>query len=294
MPAASVETNWLIVVTPETLASAGPVADVDTAMGQAISSSKTRSDFKGKAKDLLTFYQATGVVAENVVVVGVGEVSECDLRVLRQSLLAALRLCCTTEQQAVAIVFDSEVVERFGIESIAELFGDCVTSAPTDAGIYKAERSHFPFREARLVLTAAHSDAEAAVTKGAIIGDACNLVKDLVNRTAENINPISFAQQAVALADELGLESLVLADEELEKERMGAMLAVARGSAYPARMVRLAYKGAGDGPTLALVGKGVTFDSGGYSIKPSDSMITMKADMAGAATAMGILSLIHI
>ena len=70
---------------------------------------------------------------------------------------------------------------------------------------------------------------------------------------------------------------------------MGAMLAVGRGSAFPPRMVKLSYRGAGDAPVLALVGKGVTFDSGGYSIKSTEGMLSMKADMAGAATALGIV-----
>ena len=92
-------------------------------------------------------------------------------------------------------------------------------------------------------------------------------------------------------SESIFLKCLILDEMQLAAEKMGALLAVARGSEKAPRMVKLTYQGAGsDAETIALVGKGVTFDSGGYSIKPTDSMIAMKADMAGAATALGVIS----
>ena len=102
--------------------------------------------------------------------------------------------------------------------------------------------------------------------------------------------PERFAERAGELAKELNLECEVFDEARLESERMRAMLAVAKGSARAPRMVALKYQGGpADGPTLALVGKGVTFDSGGLSLKPTESMLTMKCDMAGAATVLGAI-----
>jgi leucyl aminopeptidase len=105
--------------------------------------------------------------------------------------------------------------------------------------------------------------------------------------------PESFTERAVQVANELGLTITVLDENQIQAEKMGSLYGVAKGSDRPPRVVSIEYKGGGDdAETLAIVGKGVTFDSGGLSLKPSDGMITMKCDMAGAATVLGALSAI--
>jgi leucyl aminopeptidase len=104
------------------------------------------------------------------------------------------------------------------------------------------------------------------------------------------MTPVRFAEEATGLATTFGLDIEVWDERRLHDERCGALLAVARGSARPPRLITLRYQGAADDETaIALVGKGVTFDSGGYSLKPTDAMKTMKCDMAGAATILGAL-----
>src|SRR5690606_21979911 len=108
-----------------------------------------------------------------------------------------------------------------------------------------------------------------------------------------DVYPETFADRARQLANEYGLGCDILDEPRLQAERMGSLLGVAQGSTRPPRMVVLRYAGGGEQqPTIALVGKGVTFDSGGLSLKPSDSMKTMKADMAGAATVLGVMTAI--
>src|SRR4029077_5660340 len=109
----------------------------------------------------------------------------------------------------------------------------------------------------------------------------------LVNLPAKVIFPASFADRAKQLADQYRVSCEVLDQSALEREKMGSLLAVSAGSDQPPRLVFLEYNNAPAGaPVLALVGKGVTFDSGGLSIKPNDGMLTMKCDMAGAATVL--------
>ena len=119
-----------------------------------------------------------------------------------------------------------------------------------------------------------------------------NLARELVNRPAEDVYPQSVARRAAAFAKDAGLGCLVLDEADLERERCGSLLAVARGSDRPPRVVVLSHLKGGDGPTLALVGKGVTFDSGGLSLKPNDGMKDMKCDMAGSAAVLGAMTAI--
>ncbi|WP_164100646.1 leucyl aminopeptidase [Candidatus Laterigemmans baculatus] len=133
--------------------------------------------------------------------------------------------------------------------------------------------------------------SETSVREGTIVGEAMNLTRRLVNEPACVIYPSSFADEATKLGEACGLEVEVWDESRLEQENCRALLAVGRGSARESRLVKLRYQGAGDDrPPIALVGKGVTFDSGGLSIKPSDGMLTMKCDMAGAATVLGVIS----
>ena len=133
----------------------------------------------------------------------------------------------------------------------------------------------------------------AADDTGRILGEATNLTRELVNRHPNDIYPETFARRMEEEAKRLGLACEVMDEARIESERMGSLLGVSRGSSRPPRVVLIRYQGAGAGkPWLSLVGKGVTFDSGGLSLKPSDSMKTMKCDMAGAATAFGAITAI--
>ncbi len=128
-----------------------------------------------------------------------------------------------------------------------------------------------------------------AISRGVVTGDAVNLVRDLVNRCSEDIHPESLAERISELSIASGLTCEILTEADLTRERMGALLAVARGSERAPRVVRLRYTGGhAEDPVVALVGKGVTFDSGGYSMKTADGMLTMKSDMAGAATVVAV------
>ena len=131
---------------------------------------------------------------------------------------------------------------------------------------------------------------EATVQSGMILGEAINFSRRLVNLPPNYLFPESLADEAIQLGKRQSLEVDVWDRSKLETEGCGALLGVARGSVRDPRLVIMRYCGAeaGDAPTV-LVGKGVTFDSGGYSIKPTDGMLTMKCDMAGAATVLGIM-----
>ncbi len=124
-----------------------------------------------------------------------------------------------------------------------------------------------------------------------IISASVNFTRDLVNTIPQEATPIFLAQKAEKLAKELKLECKI-EDENFLKEQMGAFYAVSRASVHPPRFIHLAYKPQKPQKTIAIVGKGLTYDSGGLSLKPADYMVTMKADKSGGCAAMGIIKAI--
>jgi leucyl aminopeptidase len=131
-------------------------------------------------------------------------------------------------------------------------------------------------------------EAAKGMRKGVILARAQNLARDLANEPSNEMTPTILAEVAERIAKEVGLKISILGEKEAEREGMGAFLGVARGTDQPAKVIVLRYRPS-DRNVLALVGKGITFDSGGISIKPSLNMHSMKADMSGAAAVLGAM-----
>ncbi|MFB7908691.1 leucyl aminopeptidase [Kitasatospora sp. NPDC056076] len=148
------------------------------------------------------------------------------------------------------------------------------------------------------VLTPGTPDAARGLFEGRRLAEAVLLARDLVNEPGEALTPTVFADRAVELAAATGLECEVWDGRRIADERLGGLLGVSRGSLEPPRLVKLGYRpdGRADGTTgaarIALVGKGVTFDAGGLSLKPNAQLAGMKADMAGAAAVLGAMSVL--
>ena len=132
-------------------------------------------------------------------------------------------------------------------------------------------------------------ELQDAINSACIIAEATNFTRDLVNMTPDDMTPQAMSIVAQDLADSNGLHCLVLDENGLEEEKMNAMLSVGRASAHKPRLIHLAYKPDNPKSTVTLVGKGLTYDSGGLSLKPSASMVTMKMDKAGACAVLGML-----
>jgi leucyl aminopeptidase len=148
-----------------------------------------------------------------------------------------------------------------------------------------------------VIAVSGESDLEElknAVEQGSILSRATNLARWLTNEPGNRIDPLSFTTHAEKLARECQLEIVVMDEADLEKKGMNAVLAVAKGSSHPARFIVLTHQGAADPEEqpIALIGKGVTFDSGGISLKPAKSMEEMKADKAGACSVLAAMKAI--
>ena len=161
------------------------------------------------------------------------------------------------------------------------------TSSPD---LKKKERGRHPFET--LVLVAPGSDLEVlrkSVRRGEVVGNAVNLAREMANTPPDEKSPSLLADRFRSLAEDVGIKVDVWDEGKIREERFGGLSGVASGSENPPRFVVLGWKNGGDRPTLALVGKGVTFDSGGLSLKPSASMEDMKSDMTGAAVVVAAI-----
>lgn len=147
-----------------------------------------------------------------------------------------------------------------------------------------------PSKLAKVSVVAAGKGAAAALKRGQVIGDSVNWSRDLVNRPGGELTPAVLAKEATTMAKAGGITAQVMGPAAIKKARLGGLLGVNRGSFQEARLVRLTYTPKGKAKAhLALVGKGITFDSGGLSIKSGTGMMTMKMDMGGAAAVLGAM-----
>ena len=137
---------------------------------------------------------------------------------------------------------------------------------------------------------------EAAFAEGAIVGESQNFTRSLVNEPGNKLTPTVLGQRAARMAEEVGLGWEVFSTDKLHDLKMGAFWSVSQGSAEPPALIVLRYEpeGVKEGPVLGLVGKGITFDTGGISIKPADNMEKMKYDMAGGAAMIGAMRAIAL
>lgn len=293
---AQVEADWLIATVAEEEEFHPPLQAIDAALGGALTRLKESGDLTGKAGELVKLPDAPGLAATRVLLVGLGKIASLNRTQFEKGAMSAIRAVTDKSQRTAAIVLNSSATDSVTLLMQAEIWATSAVVGGRGQALYKAEADRFPLKDVTLVVESDVVVAEVrdAAAKGRVLGDAVNVTRDLVNRTPDDMYPEVFAERARQVADEFEHVTCEIWDEgRLVDEKMNSLLAVARGSDRPPRLVVLEYlQGGPNAPTIALVGKGVTFDSGGYSLKPTDSMTTMKCDMAGAATVLGAVSAI--
>jgi leucyl aminopeptidase len=278
-PFNEVEADALVVVLNQDEALAGAAQEADQATGGVLTRLREAKELGDKALDVTVILAPSGVAARQIVCVGLGEREHLDVGVTFRAFAAAARNLSSKQRGSVAFCPDPQWTAEMTESAVAGAMVGCVGQ-----DLYRREKKSFAFEE---LLIAADS---SLLESGQKIGESINLTRRLVNEPADEIYPAAFAAVACEVAGELSLDVDVWGQEKLEAERCGSLLAVAKGSSREPQLVILRYRGAGDdAPTLALVGKGVTFDSGGLSLKTSEGMKTMKCDMAGAATVLGAI-----
>ena len=223
-----------------------------------------------------------------VVALGLGNESDVSVTTYRKAAAALAR--AAHRQTHLAIDVLDTVPESIDRPAVAQALAEGVLLGAYRYTALKSdpERSHI---ESLTVVGRGGRRVQASLERGRSVGEAVRVARDLVNQPGGTLTPTAFATRAEELADLKGFDIEVLDRAAIEEEQLGGLLGVNRGSAEEPRFVKLAWE-PGDKPrgTVALVGKGITFDSGGLSLKPSDSMIGMKGDMAGAAAVLAPFS----
>ncbi len=258
-------------------------------------------EFKSAANETLLVHDPKNFAAKRLLLVGLGKASSersakgPKLTVLRQAAGTAARYARQRGLRAIAIALPQTLVESTDAEA-ARAIAEGVLLADFDPDTYRSDRKDQSL--ASLSLIASERVDQAAVTaafeQGVIAGEAQNFARALINEPGNVLTPTVLAERAAAMAAAQELTCEVYSTEKLKELKMGAFLGVAQGSEQPPALIVLRYEpeGAPEDVCLGLVGKAITFDTGGISIKPADGMEKMKYDMAGGAAMLGAMQAI--
>jgi leucyl aminopeptidase len=250
---------------------------------RALAQMLVRSGAKGKLGEVTSIVSPWEQGPAQFVVAGLGPQSEWNRGNIIESVATCMRRLIERERSRIVIAHGMSVP---GTMHDAIVLG-AITACEGQA-IYRSEPISFSPSQLSFC-----GISPSNIQRGMILAEGTNLVKRLVNEPPNVLYPESFANRAAQVAHEAGLSIEVWDEARLASEGCRAILAVGAGSNRPPRLVILKYQGStSDEQPLALVGKGVTFDSGGLSLKPSESMMDMKCDMAGAATVLGAMQVI--
>ncbi len=276
---------------------AGPLGELDRRSGGELSALHAFGELRGKR--FSTSLGAGGdLPAKRVVSVSAGPADELDRETVRKVGATGLRRLIGRHANTLAVWLDPLAGVDGGVAAAAELVARGVVEGGFEPkAIYREDTDAAPPALDELLLVATGADAgalEKAAERGRIMGEGANIARRLANRSANDISPQVLADEASALASAHGLWIDVVDEKRAAELGMGMFLAVGQGSDSPPRMIVMRSGGQGDlddaGRHLALIGKGVCFDSGGISIKPSERMEEMKMDKTGACTVIAAIT----
>ena len=267
-------------------------------------------EFKAGLAETLLLHRPDGMKAERLLVIGLGRAASLSANEIRKGAGVAVRFAKPRAIRDVALAFpedralSDEHMDSLPCDLAARALAEGAVLAEFDIDIYRSDRKDLSVHSAT-VLSAEpdaklRADMERGWAEGNIIAESQNFARSLINEPGNVLTPTELGRRAAAMAKEVGLACEVHSTDKLKELKMGAFLAVAQGSYEPPALIVLRYEpenqksARADAPVLGLVGKGITFDTGGISIKPADNMDKMKYDMAGAAAMLGAMRAIAL
>ncbi|MEZ4600823.1 MAG: leucyl aminopeptidase [Syntrophotaleaceae bacterium] len=285
------KTSCLVMCLPE--GKLHPLAkEADQALGGLITGAVKSREFSGKRRQTLLLH-TRGLPCERLLLVGLGKTREAEGEVLRSAAATAARFLAERSITDCAFLLPEELFPEPALKENAQTVVEGILLASYRFERYRTDKDQnsTPALMSLLLLVSQKNSlpaAEAGIREAQHLCSGVHLARDLVNEPGNVKSPEYLADQARNLAQEHGLVCTILDKQEMETEGMGALLGVAQGSVREPRLIVLQYRGGTeDAQPIALVGKGVVFDSGGISLKPGEKMDQMKMDMAGAAAVLG-------
>ncbi len=274
---------------------------LDGDIAGALSSFIKLGDFKAYVNDTTIIYTPTHSKCQRIMLVGLGDKKKCTTNTLRQAAGTAIRRAAKLSISQLGLAIHSPVVKILANKALDAYYLGCALAEGLVAGSYDytefitdANKSKNTIRVSLLdvgIKEAAHLNRGWKI--GQILAQGQNQTRTIANKPGNVINPDTLAIQAKAIARKKGLKCKVYNHKKLTELKMGGILAVGSGSAHKPCLIRMEYKGKKTGKwDVILVGKAITFDSGGISLKPSAKMDTMKYDKSGGCTILGVMSML--
>jgi leucyl aminopeptidase len=266
----------------------GALAELDKRSGGVLTSLIETGELTGKTGETIYLYNPGEIKARRLLLLGAGKLADFNPDGVRRMAGTAARLLRGKNVRRFAFLRRSQLALGASVQAAVE--GALLALSDPD-------KYHTGDKEERqldeMILATTEGDGEElrrGVERGRILAEAANFARDIINEPSNFMTPAELARRAEEVAQTFGLEIDVLDEARMKELGMGALLGVSQGSAEPAKLIVLSYTPqAGSNETVAIVGKGVTFDTGGISIKPADGMEKMKYDMAGGATTIAAL-----
>jgi len=264
---------------------------INDATGGRLSEVIDTGDFTGKSSQTMMLHKLPNLKATRVLLVGCGEEAKFNSSELRKATEAAARALNESASTNAAFCLSEMLKDDVNLDSVRHQ-AEAVAAAiyRYDQTKSKKEPLAHPLTKAEFLVPDRDVDAaNTAASIGGAIGAGVALARELGNLPGNICTPTYLAEQAIALAKETGIETEVLEEKDMHELGMGSLLSVSRGSRQPAKLIVMKYNGGGKAAPIVLVGKGLTFDAGGISIKPAAAMDEMKFDMCGGASVFGTM-----
>ncbi|NHJ48533.1 MAG: leucyl aminopeptidase [Asgard group archaeon] len=291
-----IDTPCLVVgVTEE--AKDDPLVGKDAgALGKLVKDIIDLEDFKGKSKDVKIIYSRGAIPAKRVLLVGLGKEEDLTLEKVRKAIGVASRKARDLNVKKVAISVDYFMRKDFNVKDVAEALTQGIIMGSFQLLKYRTkDLDKYKHIEELQLISAKIDDKELkpALDSGGIIAKAVNLCRELAWGPANDITPTKLAEEAIRIGKDYGIKTTVFDREKCYEIGLHSFMAVAQGTEEPPKFIIMEYgNDLKDVDTVALIGKGITFDTGGISIKPSSGMESMKADMTGGAVVIAIMDAI--
>ena len=310
-PLSGTETELLAVLAADTQTARGPntspdakpqptLLTADAALQAAAAAVLSSGEYKAGVNETVLLHAPAGVAAKRLLIVGLGKLGKATVNTVRDAAGTAVRFAKPRgiRELAFALPSSESLPYAVALHAAVRAAVEGVFIGDFDPDTYRSDRKDQSIQSFTLTIPAGadRKDIEAAFAEGVIIGESQNFARSLVNEPGNKLTPTVLGRRAALMAQEVGLVCEVHSTEKLHELKMGAFWSVAQGSAEPPALIVLRYtpEGVTDGPVLGLVGKGITFDTGGISIKPADNMEKMKYDMAGGAAMIGAMRAIAL
>jgi len=267
---------------------AGATGAVDQALGGGISRLIEEGEIKGKQGEITLIHTLDRMPSPRVIVAGLGKQEAFSLNVIRDLMGSGLRRARSAGAKSVATIVHGAGIAGLDPEACAQAIAEAAVMGTYRFRRYK-QNGDGDSSDVETLHIVESDDAKLealrrGVAHGQVLGQAANYTRDMANEPANALPPAALAERAQTMASDAGLECDVLHEGQLEELGMGALLGVGVGSTQPPRFIIIKYRGRPHSEqTLGLLGKGITFDSGGISIKPAAGMEAMKGDMSGGA-----------